>query len=117
MNLFEQAERDEAATGGTKRGVNRRPTIAERYEIYRAQRPDVYDLLVRLARDVKARGKTTYSMKAVFERARWHFHIERGEDGFVLNNDFTALFAREIMECEADLADFFETRRRRAQGD
>lgn len=107
-------ERDERKTGGTKRGARRRPSIADRFDAYLFARPDVYELLVKLARDVKARGKTSYSMKAIFERARWHFHIEKGEDGFVLNNDFTALFARRIMERERDLDGFFETRRRRA---
>jgi hypothetical protein len=92
-----------------------RPTITERFEWYLSEHPEVYDLLVKLARDVKARGKTQYSMKAIFERARWHYHIEKGEDGFVLNNDFTAHFARLIEEREPDLCGFFEKRRLRSE--
>lgn len=92
-----------------------RPTIQERFECYVSEHPDVYELLVRLARAVKASGKTHYSMKAIFERARWHFQIEKGEDGFVLNNDYTAHFARLIEEREPDLKDFFEKRRLRSE--
>lgn len=91
-----------------------RPTIQERFWEYHAAHPEVYELLVKLARDVKARGKAKYSMKAIFERARWHYAIEKGDEEFVLNNDFTALFARLIMESEPDLAEFFETRERRS---
>lgn len=114
MILEEQVARDEAVTGGTKRGVNRKATMTELFEALMARRPDIYELLVELTRDVKRRGKTTYSMKAIFERARWHFEIERGEDDFKLNNNYTALYAREIMQREPDLSGFFETRRRKA---
>ena len=92
-----------------------RPTIAERFESYVREHPEVYELLVKLSRDVKARGKSHYSMKAVFERARWHYHIEKGDESFVLNNDFTAHFSRLIEEREEDLRDFFEKRRLRSE--
>jgi hypothetical protein len=91
-----------------------KPTITERFWEYHYAHPEVYELLVKLARDVKARGKTKYSMKAIFERARWHYHIERGEDGFVLNNDFTSHYARLIMEQEPDLDGFFDVRELRS---
>jgi hypothetical protein len=92
-----------------------RPTIQERFWEYHFAHPEVYELLVKLVRDVKARGKTKYSMKAIFERARWHYHIERGEGSFVLNNDFTAHYARLIMEQEPDLVGFFDVRELRSQ--
>lgn len=91
-----------------------RPTIGERFEQLLLERPELYDLMVKLARDVKARGKERYSMKAIFERARWHYIIDRGDDDFCLNNDFTSHFARLIMEREPDLKGFFETRRLKA---
>jgi hypothetical protein len=91
-----------------------RPAISERFWEYHTAHPEVYGLLVKLARDVKARGKMRYSMKAIFERARWHYHIERGEDGFVLNNDFTSHYARLIMKQEPDLDGFFDVRELRS---
>ena len=110
----EQTRRDENKTGRAKVPRAPRLSIAEHFEAFIEQRPDVYDLLVRLARDVKRRGVSDYGMKAVFERARWHFRIEKGEADFKLNNNYTALFARRIMEREPDLAGFFKTRERRS---
>ena len=120
MNLFEHADgqeqiaRDERKTGGTKRGLAREPTMTERFEALMASRPDIYELMVKLARDVKGRGIEDYGMKAIFERARWHFRVERGEADFKLNNNYTAFYAREIMAREPDLDGFFKTRRRKS---
>ena len=54
-------------------------------------------------------------MKALFERVRWHVAIEQGDDVFKVNNNLTSHYARLIMTCEPDLAEFFETRELRAQ--
>ena len=87
-------------------------SIQERFEVYHAAHPEIYPLLVRLARDVKQRGFERYSMKAIFERARWHMNIEKGDRDFKLNNNYHAPYARLIMAQERDLAGFFETRER-----
>ena len=42
-----------------------RDTIQERFEVFHAKHPEVYALLVRLTRDVKRRGYSRYSMKAI----------------------------------------------------
>lgn len=89
------------------------PSIAEQFWQFHCENPHVYDLLVKLARDVKARGKGSYGMKAIYERARWFYNIEKGDREFKLNNNFTAYYARLIMENEPDLQDFFETRKQR----
>ena len=40
-------------------------TRQERFEVFHAKHPEVYALLVRLTRDVKRRGYSRYSMKAI----------------------------------------------------
>jgi hypothetical protein len=110
----------ERATPARLDCIRRRPrpervSIEERFQAYHNANPGVYDLLVRLARDVKARGKSNYGMKAIFERARWHHHIERGDSDFTLNNDFTAHYARLIEHNESDLRGFFAKRRLRSE--
>jgi hypothetical protein len=94
----------------------KRQTIQERFEAFHRANPGVYTLLVELARDVKARGKSTYGMKAIFERARWFYHIERGDEDFKLNNSYTAFYSRIIMLQERDLEGFFTTREQRFEG-
>jgi hypothetical protein len=101
-------------------GIRRRPRrrkkipIRVQFECYHASHREVYRLLVKLSRDVKASGRRNYGMRAVFERARWHYHIERAEEKFVLNNNYSAHYARLIDKCEHDLRGFFPTRRLRS---
>jgi hypothetical protein len=81
---------------------------------YRAN-PTVYTELVALARQAKAAGHERYSIAALFELVRWHRTVEvRSSDGFKLNNNHRAFYAREIMEREPDLAGFFATREQTA---
>lgn len=72
-----------------------------------------------LARGVKARGFLHFSAKALWERIRFDRTMELGPDaatGYKLNNNYTALLARELMETFSDLAGLFETRARISDG-
>lgn len=95
-----------------KRRLTPRDSIQERFDEFHAKHPEIYNLLVSLARDVKRRGIKRYSIKSVYERARWHYLIDKDNRDFTLNNDFTAMYARLIMSQEPDLKNFFETRKR-----
>lgn len=89
-----------------------RGTISERFQKYCREHPDVEQHLVRLAREAKLAGFRRYGVKALFERLRWHYHIERQDADWKINNDFTAPYARLLMSKYPELADFFETRER-----
>jgi hypothetical protein len=89
---------------------DKRESIETRFRKFHAAHPEIYDLLVKLSRDVRRRGVKQYGMKAVFERARWHYVIEKGDRKFGLCNDFTAPYARLIMANEPDLRGFFTIR-------
>ena len=75
--------------------------------------PHVYDRLVLLSRDLQARGRLRIGIGMLFEVLRWHHAMttEGDADGFKLNNNYRARYARLIMEREADLAGVFELRR------
>jgi hypothetical protein len=92
----------------------RKPTIQERFDAWMAANPEVYDEIVRLARQAKEAGRTRCGMKELWEVARWHLRLRTRGDDFRLNNDFCAPAVRLIQEREPDLAHMFETRRRRS---
>lgn len=98
--------------------IKRRPETRED-RIYRAwaefhkDNPHVYELVVSLTREARAAGRQRVGMKMVWERARWEFYLKTTDETFKLNNNYTALYAREIMRREADLAGIFETRERK----
>lgn len=90
-------------------------TTEGRFERFHAAHPEVYARLVGLARRLRARGFEQYSIKGLFEIVRFEQSVrEDAAEEFALNNDYTPLYARLIMEREADLAGFFVTRERRA---
>lgn len=72
--------------------------------------PHVYDALVRLAKQAAAAGRTKVGMKMLFEVLRWEQFLVTSDPDFKLNNNYTARYARLIMEQEPELAGIFEVR-------
>lgn len=84
------------------------------WEEFHGKHPEVMDELIRLARTQK-RVRKRGSMKQLFEILRWDRMMaglpDEGED-FKLNNNYTAIYAREVMKRAPDLDGFFELRKR-----
>lgn len=95
-------------------GLFDRPrSIEERFMAFHANNPAVYRELVLRAREARAAGRRV-GIRMLWERMRWTFYVERREEDFKLNDQYTSRYARLIMEQEPDLARFFETRTLRA---
>ncbi|WP_435124528.1 hypothetical protein [Actinacidiphila sp. bgisy144] len=86
-----------------------RPTIADRFAAFDAEHPYVYRALERLTAQRLAAGATRVGLKALFEDLRWQ--LPTGAGG--LDNSFTALYARKLIEDHPQWASAFELRRRR----
>lgn len=87
-------------------------TIEERFAAFHGRNPQVYRALRDMALEAKRRGNRQYGMKGLFEVLRWQHAMQTHGDPFKLNNNYTALYARLLMDNEPELADFFELRRR-----
>jgi hypothetical protein len=92
-------------------------TIESKFWEFHLNNPRVYDQLVSLARQWIAAGNNKLGIKTLFERLRWEWHIAglMDADGYKLNNNYTAHYARLIMAREPDLDGLFETRRLTAE--
>jgi hypothetical protein len=88
-------------------------TIQDKFEIYHQDNPHVYELFKKYARMARDRGFNKFSAKAIFERLRWHYMIETSGDVFKLNNNYTAHYARMLMDDDEAFDGFFETRERK----
>jgi len=85
-----------------------RPSIDERFaEFVAANEWFVAECILR-AREHKAAGNKRWSMKAIFELTRHKFRNTSGRYG--LNNSYTSLMARLVIERAPDLKGFFELR-------
>jgi hypothetical protein len=86
-------------------------TIAERFEQFHEDNPDVYRVLVRLAREWIARHGTRHlGIGQITEVARWEISMATSDPDFKLNNNYRAFYARLIMVENPDLAGVFDLR-------
>lgn len=87
-------------------------TLAERFERFHEQNPEVYAGLVRLARRFhRATGRRDQSVQRLTEILRWDEQIRtKGVEEFAVNNSFRAFYSRLIQLQEPDLDGTFVTR-------
>jgi hypothetical protein len=78
------------------------------FRAFHAARPEIYTALVRMTREMVARGYKVIGIKHLWERLRWEFSAKD------LCNNYHAFYARLIMQQEPDLAGIFELREQRA---
>lgn len=96
--------------------IDRTLTLREQFEAWHTANPAVYDAIVRIARDLRARGFERCSIALIYERLRWLHAIATRGDWYRLNQNWRSFYARLVMQREPDLAGFFEIRRLRARG-
>ena len=93
-----------------------KPSHAAAFERFHAENPHIYTELERLAFKLKVKGVQRWGIKALWEVLRYELAINSNAPvgTFKLNNNYTAHYARLLMERNPeDLADFFELRERR----
>jgi hypothetical protein len=85
----------------------------------KAKREDPFLIrdLAKLALDLRGQGHKRWSIDALFHVLRWQRATAiRNHNGLKLNNNHTALAARELMEIYPQLNGFFEVRIRKPRG-
>ena len=100
---------------GRQAGMTPRPDVPleVRFDRFCSRHPEVEAEIVHWARRAKVRGLKRWSVKAAVEYIRWHRYFERTDDEpWMINNSYTALYARRIEIMHPDLVGFFETRAR-----
>lgn len=89
-------------------------TLEQNFNRYHRENPQVYRMMVRLAREWRRRrGDQPCGIGMLFETARWHLNTAGDGEPLALNNNYRAFYARLIMDTEPDLAGIFELRRQR----
>lgn len=91
--------------------------IAAKFATFHTENPWVYKRLRELALAMRRAGVTHYGIGGLYETLRYEtFLASRDEDGFKLNNNYRALYARELARNEPELVEFFKFRVRRPRG-
>ena len=86
-------------------------TIDEQFARFHQRNPHIYANLRTMALAAQRKGQT-FGIKALFEILRWQYGQATQGEPFKLNNNYTALYARLLMDREPALAGYFATRQR-----
>ena len=89
-------------------------TISEQFEAFHRANPHVYRQLRALALNYRRAGQKRCGVKMLFEVLRYQSALKTVGEPWKLNNNYTALYARRLMDRESELTGFFELRERRA---
>jgi hypothetical protein len=93
-------------------------TIGGRFRAFDAANPHVLAEMLRLARARLDRGERYISVKALWEelrRALAYRHEVLADGEYKLNNNYTALYARRLLDLEPRLDGVIATRRRKSE--
>lgn len=97
--------------------AHRAPTAEEAFVAFHRDNPHVLDIVIREARRARAAGSNVGGIRMIWERLRWLLTVEtKAPDGFKLNNNLHAFYARAAMAAAPDLAGFFVLRSSAADG-
>ena len=91
------------------------PTAEEKFRRYHRDNPHVFQLFKRFANEVRLAGHRRYSAVAIVNRIRWHFSVETKGDSFKMNNNYTAFYARLLVQNYPEFEDFFEFREQKSR--
>lgn len=91
---------------------SRRATCEERFDRFLGQHPEIYQEFKRLAHQLLARGIRRYGAKAIMEVIRYSCAISLDEqETFRIDNNYTSMVARKLIEEDSRFNGFFETRK------
>jgi len=86
--------------------------IEEDFRAFHKANPHIYRILRKMALEYKRAGNEHCGIKMLWEALRYNSGIRTRGDAYKLNNNYTAHYARLLMDQERELRGFFETRER-----
>ena len=79
---------------------------------YDKDHPEIWKEFKKTTLKAIKKGFKNYSSKSIFEIIRWHRSGDLKPDGFKVNNNYTADYARKFANEFPQYKDFFRTRNR-----
>jgi hypothetical protein len=81
-----------------------------------AERPEVFELFDRYARELLRSGRERYSMDAIWNRMRWHSAVSTDEPEYKLSDKYRVFYGRYWQQLHPEYASFFANRISDADG-
>lgn len=91
--------------------VGGKGSLQQRFEAFHLANPHVFELVLNIARDLRARGMKRCGVKLIVERLRWLYALQTRGDTFKINNDWAPYYARVAVLVDPALDGFFMYRK------
>jgi hypothetical protein len=85
--------------------------IEDAFLEFHTANPHVYEALVKLVKRATKRGYKRWSTKGMFEVLRWETSLKTSTEPWKLNNNYTALYARMLVDSGDAPAGFLKLRK------
>jgi len=82
------------------------------FEEYHKENPEIWEQFEKTTLLAISKGFKHYSARSIFEIIRWHRGGNLKSDGFKINNNYTADYARLFISEHSLYENFFITRKR-----
>ncbi len=90
-------------------------SIEEAFREFHKANPKIYELFKEQVLRAQKAGKKKVSSKAIINYIRWEMHVKTtSEDGYKINDAFTAMYSRKYITDFPHNKDLFEFRHRKA---
>ena len=87
------------------------PSVYKKYLDFHIKYPQVYLLFEKFAMQLIAAGHEKLGAKMIMERIRWEISTgSKDDDGFKINNNYTAYYSREFIKHHPQYMERFEFR-------
>lgn len=87
------------------------PSVYVKFLKFHTAYPQVYLLFEKFALQLIQAGKVKLGSKMIMERIRWEISTSAKDDeGFKINNNYTAYYSREFVKKHPQYRDYFEFR-------
>ena len=94
--------------------MTRHEQLRHEAQKFHDEHPDVWDLFVRFSFEKIRQGFPHYSADSVMHRVRWETGAGDSE-GWKINNNYVALYARRFMRAYPAHRGFFRTRKQKSE--
>lgn len=92
-----------------------KPTLEELYAAFKERHPHILDELHNLCNAAKQAGIIKVGMPHLVEVLRWNAAIKGDKVPYKINNNYRALFSRDLVKRDPSLKGFFEMRKRKGE--
>lgn len=85
--------------------------LLEQFNQFDSENPKIWELLVKFSKEAKNAGIEKLGISLLIERIRWELAVvTKSTDGYKINNNHRAFYARKLMDNYPELTGMFKIR-------